>query len=116
MAKETISHISNSYNIVSTNARIKGTEPLHRLLDPNAKDHEFVPLQPTICQQVFEGTQCEQSHDGSKKSCPIFLMPPTFYLTERKQRIVKSSHKSHDIDSFLTLPICLSVAKGGLKV
>lgn len=116
LAEDTIMHISNSHDVLATNARVRGKEPLHRLLDPDANDREFVPISSTTCQQVFEGTRWEEGKNEFKKCFSTFLMHQSYNMTDRRQRIARNSHISYDIDSFLALPTSLCVAKRGMKV
>jgi hypothetical protein len=112
-------HISNSHNVLDINARIKGNEPIHHLLDPNTKNKEFIPLSTTACQQVFEGIRwedSEDSQDGFKNCFATFLMNQSYKMTGRRKRIARNSHITYDIDSFLALPMSLYVAKRGMKV
>ena len=116
LSEDTIMHISNSHNVLDMNANIKGTEPIHRFLDPDTNDKEFVVLPSTICQQLFEGTRWERGRDGLQKCFTTLLMHQSYNMTQKRQRIARDSHISYDVDSFLALPTSLSVAKRGIKV
>jgi hypothetical protein len=116
LAREAIAHISNTYNVLSTEAAIKGTEPVHRLLEPNEKDTDFVPLSPDLCQQVFEGTTLIDQDDNDSGFRKTVLWHQPYTMTQRKGRIVHGSHISYDIDSLIAVPISLGVAKRGMKV